>query len=105
MAAGVCFSSRLLHARALNEVLTIAASDEAPEPAWISHPQLNVFWGIPTWNAFLMTERLQQLQGESLSNERRGNAPALTNARSPECEDEDVCSGIHDLLVVIYGGG
>lgn len=52
-----------------------------------------------------MTERLQQLRGESLSNEQQGNAPALTIARPPECVDEDVCSGIHDLLVVIYGAG
>lgn len=35
----------------------------------------------------------------------RENAPALTIARAPECVDEDVCSGIHDLLVVIYGAG
>lgn len=33
MAAGVCFSYRLLHARALNEVLTITASDDAQKPA------------------------------------------------------------------------
>lgn len=50
-----------------------------------------------------MTEQLQQLQGESLSNERHGKARALTIARSPECVDEDVCSRMCDLVVVIYG--
>lgn len=50
-----------------------------------------------------MTEQLQQLQGELLSNERHGKASALTIACSPECVDEDVCSGMRDLVVVIYG--
>lgn len=50
-----------------------------------------------------MTEQRQQLQGESLSNERHGKAPALTIARSPECVDEDVCWGMRDLVAVIYG--
>lgn len=60
-------------------------------------------WGIPTRNVFLMTEQLQQLQGESLSNERNGKAPALAIARPPRCVDEYVCSGTCDLVVVIYG--
>lgn len=60
-------------------------------------------WGIPTRNVFLMTEQLQQLQGESLSNERNGKAPALAIAHPPRCVDEYVCSGTCDLVVVIYG--
>lgn len=51
-----------------------------------------------------MTEQLQQLRGEWFSNERPGKAAALTNARSPECVDEDVCSGIRGLVVIYRAG-
>lgn len=80
----------------------VPISVRVKKPAWTSRPQLNVSWGIPTRNVFFMTEQLQQLRGEALSNEQHGNAPALTITHSPECVDEDVCSGMGDL-VVIYG--
>lgn len=65
-----------------------------------SHPRLNISWGIPTRNVFLMMEQLQQLQGKPLSNEhhRRQRDIGLNNRLF-----STVCgSGCVLVIVVIY---
>lgn len=64
----------------------ITLSNDSPNPL-LPTLWLNISWGIPTRNVFLMTEQLQQLRGKSLSNEQHrnaGEALSLTNACSQQ---------------------